>query len=67
MSDLRRTARRFGLSLLIGVSGLMFGLSGPGWAQAYPPNGPDIPRSHSTKAKRELLAATAVNTSTQRI
>jgi hypothetical protein len=42
MSDLRRMARRFGLSFL-GLSGLVFGLSGPAWAQAYPPDGPNIP------------------------
>jgi hypothetical protein len=43
MSDLRRTARGFGLSSLVGFSGLVFGLGGPAWAQAYPPDGPDIP------------------------
>ena len=43
MSDPRRMARRCGLSSLVGFVGLVFGLSGSGWAQAYPPNGPDIP------------------------
>ena len=43
MSDQCRLARRFGLSSLVGFSGLVFGLSGSGWAQAYPPDGPDIP------------------------
>jgi len=35
--------RGFALSSLVGFSILVFGLSGPAWAQAYPPNGPDIP------------------------
>ena len=43
MSDLRRTARGFGLSLVVGFSGLVSGLSGVVWAQSYPPNGPDFP------------------------
>ena len=43
MSDVRRLARSFGLVLVVGFSGLVFGLSGPAWAQAYPPDGPDIP------------------------
>jgi hypothetical protein len=43
MSDLRRMVRGFELSFLVGFSGLVLGLSGPAWAQAYPPDGPDIP------------------------
>jgi hypothetical protein len=36
-------ARGFRLSFVVGVSSVVFGLSSPAWAQAYPPNGPDIP------------------------
>jgi hypothetical protein len=43
MSEPPRMARRFGLSALVGLSGLAFGLSSTPWAQAYPPDGPDIP------------------------
>src|SRR5437667_12106282 len=43
MSDLCRKARGFGLSLLVGFSGLVFGLCGVAWAASYPPNGPDFP------------------------
>ena len=43
MSDPRRTARRFQFSFLISFSGLTFALSSSGWAQTYPPDGPDIP------------------------
>jgi hypothetical protein len=42
-SDLPRLTRGFGLSLLIGFSGLGLGLSSVAWAQAYPPDGPDFP------------------------
>jgi hypothetical protein len=43
MNDLCRMARGFGLSFLVGFSGLALGLSGAAWAQAYPPDGPNIP------------------------
>ena len=43
MSDPRRMARRFGLPLLVGFLGPYFGISSAAWAQAYPPDGPDIP------------------------
>src|SRR5947207_4014594 len=43
MSDLRRLTRGFGLSLLVGISGLVSGLSGVAWAQGYPPDGPNFP------------------------
>jgi hypothetical protein len=43
MSNLRRMTRGFGLSSFVWFSGLVFGLSGSAWAQAYPPDGPDIP------------------------
>ncbi len=36
-------ARGFGLSLAVVFCGLVFGLSGPAWGQAYPPDGPDFP------------------------
>ena len=43
MSKLRRMTRGYGLWFLVGFAGLVFGLSGPVWAQAYPPDGPNIP------------------------
>jgi hypothetical protein len=43
MSDLRRMARSFGLSILVGFSGLVFGLSGVASAQGYLPDGPNVP------------------------
>jgi hypothetical protein len=48
MSDLRRTARGFGLLFLVGLSGLVFGSGGVAWAggQAalgYLPDGPNVP------------------------
>ena len=48
MSDLRRTARGFGLSLVLAYAGLVFGLGGVAWAggQAglgYLPDGPNVP------------------------
>ena len=43
MSDPRRMARRFGLPFLVGFLGLFSGISSAAWAQAYPPDGPDIP------------------------
>jgi hypothetical protein len=43
MSDLCRTARRAGLSFLLGFSSLVFGLSGVASAQAYLPDGPNVP------------------------
>src|ERR1700693_297017 len=43
MSDLRRRGRRFGLSLLVGSSRHVFGLTYPAWPQVYPPNGRDTP------------------------
>jgi hypothetical protein len=36
-------ARGFGLSLLVGLSGLVFGLSGVASAQRYLPDGPNVP------------------------
>jgi hypothetical protein len=43
MSDPRRMARGFGLSFLVGLSGLVFGLSGAASAQGYLPDGPNVP------------------------
>jgi len=43
MSDTLRIARRFGLSVLVGFSVLLFGLSGVAWAQGYIPDGPNVP------------------------
>jgi hypothetical protein len=43
MSDLRGTARRSGLSLLFGMSGLVFLLGGVASAQPYLPDGPNVP------------------------
>jgi hypothetical protein len=43
MSDLRSMAQGFGLSFLVGFSGLVFGLSGPASAQGYVPDGPNVP------------------------
>ncbi len=43
MSDLSRMARGFGLSFLVGLSGLVFGLSGIARAQGYLPDGPNVP------------------------
>jgi hypothetical protein len=48
MSDLCRVARGFGLSLLVGLSGLVFGLSSVAWAGGqtglgYLPDGPNVP------------------------
>ena len=43
MSDPRRVGRRFGLPFLVGFLGLFSGISSAAWAQAYPPDGPDIP------------------------
>ena len=43
MSDLRRIPRRSGLSLLFGLSGLVFLLGGLASAQPYLPDGPNVP------------------------
>src|SRR5271169_4281934 len=43
MSDLRRMARGFGLSFLVGFSGLVVGFSGVARAQGYLPDGPNVP------------------------
>lgn len=43
MCDPCRTARGFGLSVLLGFCGLVFGLSGAASAQGYIPDGPNVP------------------------
>ena len=43
MSKLRRMTRGYGLSFLVGLSGLVFGLSGVASAQNYLPDGPNVP------------------------
>jgi hypothetical protein len=43
MRNLRPMARGYGLPLLVSLFGLGFGVNIPAWAQAYPPDGPDIP------------------------
>ena len=43
MHDLRPMARGYGLPLLVTLFGLAFGVNNPAWAQAYPPDGSDIP------------------------
>jgi hypothetical protein len=43
MRNLRPMARGYGLPLLVSLFALGFGVNNPAWAQAYPPNGPDIP------------------------
>ena len=43
MNERGRTTRGLGWALLAVFGGLVFGSSGSAWAQAYPPDGPDIP------------------------
>ena len=39
----RSQVANFGLPFVVGFSGLVCGLSGTAWGQAYPPDGPNIP------------------------
>ena len=43
MKRKRSAVISFGLTFVVGFSGLVLGLSSLAWGQAYPPDGPDIP------------------------
>ena len=43
MKRKRSAVISFGLTIVVGFSGLVLGLSSLAWGQAYPPDGPDIP------------------------